>query len=146
MFAVVLIGGKQYSVSEKDEFVVEKLDAQEGETVKIEEVLLVSDEAKKEAKIGTPFVTGAMVECKVVSVEKGDKVRIFKFHAKKRYSRTKGHRQWETLLKVLKISHLEKKASAKADDAEVSAEMEAPKAEKKVAAKKPAAKKVAKQD
>ncbi len=146
MFAVVLIGGKQYSVSEKDEFSVEKLSLEAGETVKIKEVLLLSDEEGKETKIGTPYVAGAVVECKVLSEEKGEKIKVFKFHSKKRYSRTQGHRQWETHLKVLKISALGAKASSAKEVSEENVEAEEKAPAKKVVAKKPAAKKVAKKD
>lgn len=120
MFAVVHIGGKQYKVREKDELQVEKMDVEEGKNVKIKEVLLVAEEDGKTVKIGTPFVAGAHVECQVVEHGKGEKIRVFKMKAKKRYSRTQGHRQLYTELKVLKISAVEKKAVApKAEKEEV---------------------------
>jgi len=112
MFAVVHIGGKQYKLHEKDEVRVEKLDIEEGKNLKIKEVLLVADEDGKTMKLGTPFVSGAHVECKVLEHGKGDKVKIFKMKPKKRYSVTQGHRQKYTLLKVLKISSVVKKAVA----------------------------------
>lgn len=128
MFAVVHIGGKQYKVREKDEIQVEKMDVKDGENVKVKEVLLVAEEDGKNVKIGTPFVAGAHVECKVIEHGKGEKLRIFKMKPKKRYSVTQGHRQPFTALKVLKISALEKKAAApKAEKAEKKEE----KAEKK---------------
>lgn len=115
MFAIVHIGGKQYKVSEKDELVVEKVDLEEGKSLKIEQVLLVGDESGKDLKIGTPFVDGAIVECKVMEQGKGDKIKVFKMNAKKRYSKTQGHRQAFTKLKVIKISAVKKKAAPKKD-------------------------------
>lgn len=113
MFAIVHIGGKQYKVAEKDELAVEKQDVEAGKNLKIEKVLLVSDDEGKDVKVGTPFVAGAMVECKVVEHGRGDKIKVFKMNPKKRYSVTQGHRQDYTLLKILKISAVKKKAAAK---------------------------------
>lgn len=137
MFAVIYLNGKQYKVNEKDEILVDLMDKKEGENLKINEVLLLSDEEGKETKIGMPFVAGAHVECQIMGHMKDEKLVIFKFHAKKRYSRKAGHRQQYTKLKVLKISAVEKKASApkKEVEAEV-AEKAAPK--KKAPAKKAA--------
>lgn len=113
MFAVIYIGGKQYKVSEKDEIRVEKVDLEEGKNLNIKEVLLVGKEDGKSVKIGEPYVKGAHVECTVLEQGKGDKIKVFKMKPKKRYSKTQGHRQLYTLLKVLKISAVEKKAAAK---------------------------------
>lgn len=113
MFAVVHVGGKQYKVREKDELQVEKMDVEAGKNVKIKEVMLVAEEDGKTVKIGTPFVSGAHVECQVIEHGKGEKIRVFKMKSKKRYSRTQGHRQQYTALKVLKISAVAKKAAPK---------------------------------
>jgi large subunit ribosomal protein L21 len=118
MFAVVHVGGKQYKVREKDELQVEKMEVEEGKNVKIKEVLLIAEEDGKTVKIGTPFVAGAHVECQVVEHGKGEKIRVFKMKPKKRYSKTQGHRQQYTALKVLKISAVEKKAAPKAEKEE----------------------------
>lgn len=112
MFAVIYINGKQQKVSEKDEILVDLMSKKEGENFKIKEVLLLSDDEGNETRIGMPFVSGAHVECQVMGDEKAEKVTVFKFHSKKRYSRKQGHRQKYTRLKVLKISAVEKKASA----------------------------------
>ena len=108
------VGGKQYKVREKDELQVEKMELEEGKNVKIKEVLLVAEEDGKTVKIGTPFVAGAHVECQVLEHGKGDKIKVFKMKAKKRYSKTQGHRQLYTALKVLKISAVAKKATTAA--------------------------------
>jgi large subunit ribosomal protein L21 len=102
MFAVINTGGKQYKVSKGDQIVVEKLDVEEGKKLDISEVLLVSD--GKETKVGTPFVPGAKVTAKVVSHQRGEKIRVFKMKPKKRYQRTQGHRQSETTLEIVSIA------------------------------------------
>ncbi|QQR54986.1 50S ribosomal protein L21 [Candidatus Peregrinibacteria bacterium] len=149
MFAVVYFGGKQYKVREKDELEVEKLDLEAGKNFKINEVLLMAEEDGSEVKLGMPFVVGAHVECQVVEQGLGEKIRVFKMKAKKRYHKTQGHRQAFTAIKVLKISAVERKTSVPAkeeEDKEVKAEPKAEKVEKKTVAKKPAAKKTAKKD
>ncbi len=113
MFAVIYIGGKQYKVQEKDELNIEKIDIKEGKNIKIKDVLLLSESGAKKLKIGTPFVKGAHVECKVLEHGRGEKIRVFKMKPKKRYSKLQGHRQPYTRLKVLKISSVAKKASQK---------------------------------
>ena len=111
MFAVVHLGGKQYKVREKDELEVEKMDLEEGKNLKVKEVLLLAEEDGKNVKLGMPYVAGAHVECQVLEHGKGEKIRVFKMKAKKRYSKTQGHRQQYTKLKILKISAVEKKAA-----------------------------------
>ncbi len=146
MFAIVYFGGKQYRVHEKDQLEVELLDTEAGKNFKINEVLLMGEEDGSQVKIGTPFVTGAHVECQVLEHGKGDKIRVFKFKAKKHYHRTQGHRQKFTSIKILKISAVGGKASTvkmEAEDMDEEIEDTEPKAEKPVAAKKPAVKKTA---
>ncbi len=101
MFAIVELGGKQYKVHEKDILRVEKFPEAEGKIVKIDKVLLKFD--GKTTHIGTPFLSGAMVELKVVKTGLGDKVHTFKMKAKKRYKRLKGHRQLFSEVEVVKI-------------------------------------------
>ncbi len=136
MFAIIVIGGKQYKVREKDELEVEKLDVGDSDSIKFKEVLLLADDEGKSVKIGMPYVTGVHVECKILEADmKGEKIQVRKFKAKKRYSKVQGHRQRYTTLKVLKISAVEKKAAPVEKSEKV--EEAAP---KKVV-KKPAAKK-----
>jgi len=129
MFAVMHVGGKQYKVREKDELQVEKMEVKAGENVKVKEVLLIAEEDGTTVKIGTPFVAGAHVECQVVEHGRGEKIRVFKMKPKKRYSKTQGHRQSYTALKVLKISAVAKKAAAPKKEAAPKAKAE--KVEKK---------------
>jgi large subunit ribosomal protein L21 len=136
MFAIVTLGGKQFKVREKDELEVEKLDLEDGKNFKVTEVLLVAEDDGSMVKVGMPYVAGAHVECQTIEQGKGDKIRVFKFKAKKRYHKTQGHRQAFTLIKVLKISAVEKKAGAASAKEEVLAVESAPKPEKAVKAAK----------
>ncbi|WP_341760322.1 50S ribosomal protein L21 [Candidatus Endowatersipora endosymbiont of Watersipora subatra] len=97
MFAVIETGGKQYSVSEKDEIKVEKLPGKCGDVVKIKEVLMVT------GFIGMPFVEGAIVVTKIVKQGRDRKVIAFKKRRRKNSRRTIGHRQHYTLLKISEI-------------------------------------------
>lgn len=97
MLAVIKTGGKQYIVKENDKLKVEKLEANEGDTIKLTEVLLADE------KIGSPLIEGAYVEAKVLRQDKAKKIRVVKFKSKVRYLRTRGHRQPFTELQILKI-------------------------------------------
>ena len=101
MYAIVKTGGKQYKVSEGDVLFVEKLNANEGDVVTLNEVLAVNN---GELKLGTPVVEGASVQAKVVEQGKAKKVTVFKYKAKKDYRKKTGHRQLFTKLVVEKIN------------------------------------------
>ena len=111
MYAVIDACGKQYKVAEGDLVFVEKLEANEGEKVTFDQVLLVSDDGK--VKVGTPTVKGAKVEATVVKQGKAKKIVVFKYKAKKNERRKQGHRQPYTQVKIEKISV---KASAKSEE------------------------------
>lgn len=102
MFAIVEIAGKQFKVKQGDTLEVPKLkDHKEGDKVKIDEVLLRSDD--KKAEIGKPKVSGAQVELLIKEHGKAAKIRVFKKKAKKRYERTQGHRQPYSLVEVVGV-------------------------------------------
>jgi large subunit ribosomal protein L21 len=101
MLAVIKTGGKQYLVQPGDKIKIEKLDQKEGEEIVFSDVLLV--EKDKKVEIGTPLVKNAEVLAKVLSQEKADKVVIFEYKAKKRYSRKIGHRQPYTEIEITGI-------------------------------------------
>ena len=101
MYAIIKTGGKQYKVSEGDEIIIEKLEAEENSAVTFEEVLAIFD--GDSAKIGTPKVDGAKVTGTVVKNGKGPKLRIFKYKHKTNYRRRQGHRQPFTKVKIDKI-------------------------------------------
>lgn len=102
MKAVIVTGGKQYTVAEGDVVFVEKLGAEAEATVKFDQVLAVLD--GENTKIGAPTVEGASVEAKVVKNGKGKKIRIFKYTPKKGYRKRQGHRQPYTKVEIGKIS------------------------------------------
>lgn len=101
MFAVVKTGGKQYKVASGDVIKVEKLDAEAGATVELDQVLMVGDDAK--VTVGAPLVAGATVAAEVVDQRKGPKITIFKKRRRKNHRRTRGHRQPLTVLRVTDI-------------------------------------------
>lgn len=101
MYAIIETGGKQYRVQEGDVIRVEKLEIADGETVKFDKVLLISDEGK--LNVGKPYVDGAVVEAVVENQGKAKKIIIFKYKAKKDYRKKQGHRQPYTQIKIEKI-------------------------------------------
>ena len=98
MYAVVRTGGKQYLVSEKDFFKVEKLPGSVGESVVFDEVLLVSKEG--DVKVGRPRVEGARVTGTIVEQAREKKIIVFKMKRRKGYRKKQGHRQFYTGVKV----------------------------------------------
>ena len=91
MYAVIETGGKQYRVSPGQTLEVELLPAEPGSTVTFERVLLVSD--GDQTLVGQPAVAGAAVVGTIAREGRGKKIIVFKYNAKKRYRRTRGHRQ-----------------------------------------------------
>ena len=102
MKAVIVTGGKQYTVSEGDVLYVEKLGAEAEEVVKFDQVLAVLD--GENSKIGAPVVEGAAVEGKVLKNGKGKKITVFKYKAKKNEKKKIGHRQPYTKVEITKIA------------------------------------------
>ena len=102
MKAVIVTGGKQYTVAEGDVVFVEKLGAEAETTVKFDQVLAVLD--GENTKIGAPVVEGAAVEAKVVKNGKGKKITVLKYKAKKNEKKKIGHRQPYTKVEITKIA------------------------------------------
>lgn len=100
MYAVIKTGGKQYKVSEGDLLKVEKIEGAVGETVEIDQVLMVGG---AEVKLGTPLVPGAKVKAQIVAQEKDKKILVFKSKRRQGYRKKFGHRQQITRLKVAAI-------------------------------------------
>ena len=158
MYALVKTGGKQYRVSKDDTILVERIAAEEGAEVILNDIVMLGDGDK--VTIGAPKVDGAAVSATVLRQTRGPKIIIFRRKRRKNHRRTQGHRQDLTLLKINDIAEdakkltpakpVAKKAAQKADDAakkpaakKVAAKKATPKA---AAAKKPAAKTAAKKD
>ena len=102
MKAVIVTGGKQYTVAEGDVIFVEKLNVEADAAVKFDQVLAVLD--GENTKIGAPLVEGAAVEAKVVKNGKGKKLDIIRYKAKKNEKRHIGHRQPYTKVEITKIA------------------------------------------
>ena len=80
MKAIIVTGGKQYTVSDGDVLFIEKLNVEAVEAVKFETVLAVLD--GENTKIGAPVVEGAVVEAKAIKNGKGKKIHVLKYKAK----------------------------------------------------------------
>ena len=142
MYALVRTGGKQYRVAKDDTILVERIAADEGSEVILDDVVMLGDGDK--VTIGTPRVEGAAVSATVVSQTRGPKIIIFRRKRRKNHRRTQGHRQDLTLLRINAIAEDGKSLKPKAAPAKkAAAKKTAPKAEAKAAPKKAAAKKAA---
>ncbi|MFO7582633.1 50S ribosomal protein L21 [Guyparkeria sp.] len=102
MYAVVVTGGKQYRVEQGSKVRVEKLSGETGNTVTLDQVLMVGDGS--DIKVGTPTVDGASVTAEIVGQGRGKKVEIIKFRRRKHHMKRQGHRQAYTELKITGIS------------------------------------------
>jgi large subunit ribosomal protein L21 len=101
-FAIIQTGGKQYRVKDGDTIRVEHLPDDEGDTVVIDDVRMVS--VNGDISVGTPRVSGASVTTEVINKGLDKKVVVFKYKAKTRYRRKSGHRQQFTDLRISEIS------------------------------------------
>jgi len=144
MYAVIETGGKQYKVKEGDVITIEKLNAQAGDAVEFDKVLLVSNNG--DVQVGVPYLDAAKVFGSVVENGKAQKVVIFKYKSKKDYRKKQGHRQPYTMVQIDGVSAtgqlLEKKVAPKPAEvpqveaiSETPVEVEEQKAEKKVSIK-----------
>jgi len=135
MYAIVEISGRQFKVEKKQKLFVNRLDAQEGKKVSFDNVLMVNDGTK--FSVGTPNVSGAQVDAKVLKHLKSDKVIVFKKKRRKGYKVRNGHRQAITeieisdiLTGVSKKAAPAKKEAKKAAPAKKEAKKATPKKEK----------------
>ena len=134
MYAIVEISGKQFKVEKKQKLFVNRLEAAEGKKVSFENVLMVNDGSK--LSVGSPKVSGAQVDAKVLKHLKSDKVIVFKKKRRKGYKVRNGHRQAITEIEISDIlTGVSKKATAK------KAETKKTEAPKKAEAKKASPKK-----
>jgi large subunit ribosomal protein L21 len=101
MYAVIKTGGQQFRVTKGDKLSIQKMDAEAGKSITLDEVMMIND--GKTAKIGTPLVSGAKVTAKIVEQYRDEKVVIFKKKRRQNYRRTKGHRQHLTLIEITDI-------------------------------------------
>ena len=159
MFAVIKTGAKQYKVAVGDVIKVEKLDGEAGTEISLDTVLMVGDD--KGVKVGTPSVSGIIVTAEILEQARAAKIIVFKKKRRQGYRRKAGHRQEQTVLRIMGIGKnapkkaAPKKVATKAVELKAEEKKDAPKkaavkkapakkvAPKKVAVKKPAAKKIA---
>jgi large subunit ribosomal protein L21 len=145
MYAVIKTGGKQYRVAQGDVLRVEKLDAEAGDVVAFDEVLMIGGEG--DALVGAPSVDGASVTANVLDLRKDKKIIVFKKRRRQNYRRKKGHRQWISVISIAEILKpgAKSKLASKAKTAKTAeAPQEAAPAKAAPKAAKPAAKAEAK--
>lgn len=138
MYAVIRSGGKQYKVSKDDIISVEKLTAEAGDKISINEVLMISE--KDNLILGDPIIKGATVNAEVLEQTRAKKIIVFKKKRRHNYRRKNGHQQNLTTLKIVDIkATASKKAAAKNEEAS-----KEKKAKKSASTKKTTAKKTVK--
>jgi large subunit ribosomal protein L21 len=134
MYAVVKTGGKQYRVSPGDVFIVERLAAEAGSQLKLDQILMMGEDGKS-PQIGAPLLGDMAVTCEVLDQNRADKITIFKKKRRQGYKRTKGHRQLQTVLRVLDINGMGAVAPIAAAGEPVEAPTKKPRARKAPAKK-----------
>jgi len=97
MYVLMEFKGKQYKAEKGAVLEVDKIDAEVGQTVDIDSVLLVSGD---KVAVGAPYVQGAKVQAVVEDHKKAKKIIVFKYKPKKDYRRTQGHRQQYSVIKI----------------------------------------------
>jgi large subunit ribosomal protein L21 len=122
MYAVIETGGKQHRVELGDELEVELLDAEPGQEINLERVLLVAD--GDTTAVGKPLVADATVTAQVLRQDRGEKLISFKYRPKARRRVKKGHRQELTVLRITEVRLGARSAAAEAKVAEEKAETE----------------------
>ncbi len=125
MYAVFATGGKQYRAEPGDRIRVEKLDAEQGSQVELDQVMLVAD--GDQVTIGEPLVSGSVVQATVLAHGRADKIKIVKFRRRKHSRKQMGHRQSYTELEIIGVAA----SGAKPAAAPKAAPKPAPKAEPK---------------
>lgn len=97
MYAIVDIAGQQFKVRKGQQVFVHRLEGEEGTDISFDKVMLIDNEGQ--VTVGTPILTGAKVDAKIVAHLKGDKITVFKKKRRKGFQKSNGHRQY--LSKVL---------------------------------------------
>lgn len=104
MYAIIETGGFQFRVEPGLKLNVPRIDSGEGDSIKIEKVLLIGDD--DDADVGTPLIAGASVEAEVLEHGRGKKITVYKRKRRKGYERTQGHRQDYTRIEIKSISRV----------------------------------------
>ena len=101
MYAVFKTGGKQYRAATGDTIKVEKIEAEKGATVELDQVLMVGE--GEEVKIGAPYLEGGKVTATVVDHGRREKIKVIKFKRRKNHRKQMGHRQYFTQIEITGI-------------------------------------------
>ena len=101
MYAVFKTGGKQYRATTGDVIKVEKIEAEKGATLELDQVLMVGE--GEDVKIGAPFLEGGKVTVTVLDHGRREKIIVIKFKRRKNYRRQMGHRQYFTQIEITGI-------------------------------------------
>ncbi|MBT4963158.1 MAG: 50S ribosomal protein L21 [Francisellaceae bacterium] len=101
MYAVIANGGKQYKVKEGQILRLEKIEQELGESIEIDDILMLVDGEK--ISVGKPTVSGAKIVAKIEKHGRAAKIEILKFKRRKHHMKRMGHRQWYTEVKVVEI-------------------------------------------
>jgi len=124
-YAVIKTGGKQVRVAQDDLIVVEKLVGEAGDAVSFDDVLMLVD--GDTVKIGEPTVAGVAVQGEITDQRRAKKIIVFKKKRRQNYRRKRGHRQFETVVRITGLGGVSAKPKA--------AKTAAPKAEPKAGPK-----------
>jgi large subunit ribosomal protein L21 len=111
-FAIIETGGKQYKVSTSKILEVEKLEVEDGKTIKFKNVLLLNDD--KNTEVGSPIIDGAVVEAELLSNVKDRTILIFHKRRRKHSRKKNGHRQRHSKIQITKILSKDGKIIAEA--------------------------------
>ena len=111
MFAVIKTGGKQYRVAAGDEIRIEKLEGAAGDTLDLGDVLMLGSDAG--VTVGSPTIDGAQVIGELLDTNRARKIIVFKKRRRQNYRRTKGHRQWGSVVRIAEIVAPGEKAKTK---------------------------------
>lgn len=103
MYAVIKSGGKQYRVREGETLKLEKLELEVGASINFDQILMVA--AGDAITVGDPYVANAKIQAEVVSQGRHKKIKIVKFRRRKHSMTQRGHRQYFTEVKIIKIEH-----------------------------------------
>lgn len=102
MFAIIRTGGKQYKVQPDQVITVERLPGEAGDILSLEPVLMVGDGST--SHVGHPFLTDSVVKAHILEQIRADKIIVFKKKRRHNYRRKQGHRQNQSVLRILEIS------------------------------------------
>jgi len=139
MYAVLKTGGKQYRVEKEDVVLVEKLDANDGDQVVLNDILMIGE--GKKVTLGSPLVNDAAVMAQVIRQTRGPKITMIYKRRRKNSRRKQGHKQNLTLLKIIYIAETggsklsPKKATAKSTETKAKATAKSTETKAKATAK-----------